>query len=349
MEQETRNKIEKTLSKIGIGSLALSIPNIIAMSNLPEPTLVNYMIALTNIMSVAYLSTQENDNEQLQKLKDIKSLYQELIKEYNKLNNTFELKHPIEIYTLLYHMLQDGNLSHGRKLQFDNPTKLYEKPSIFGCHVINGKAVCRHIATLLKDIYRSYGINADTLIVSNKDYSVDNYEKMIEFINTIDAHFQLEDLSLEDLQYKHEDEINKFYHYYTKKDDNVIQSIIGNHMITSAIYNGQTYYLDPSQGRIYKPSQKNPNLLLDSKMLRDIKIIPLSNIGKLSKLPKSYPTFAEYFKYMINTQNIYFQNQDIIDKFYNEQRELYYYISTLLIEISREKGEKKTHERKLKR
>lgn len=344
MDQSPKNKIEKALSKMGIGSLALSIPNIIAMSNLPEPTLVNYIIVLTNIISVAYLSVQDNEEERFQKVEDMKNLYQELIKEYNNLNKTFELKHPIEIYTLLYHMLQDGNLSHGRKLQLDNPTKLYERPSIFGCHVINGKAVCRHIATLLKDIYRSYGINADTLVVLQKDYSMDNYEEMIKFINTIHTHFQLEDL-----QYKYEDEINKFYHYYTKKDDNIIQSILGNHMITSAIYNGQTYYLDPTQYRMYKPSQKNPNLLLDSNMVRDIKLIPLSNIGKLSRLPKSYPTFAENLKYMFNTQNIYFQNQDIIDKFYNEQRELYYYISTLLTELSREKGEKKTHERKLKR
>ena len=39
---------------------------------------------------------------------------------------------------------------------------------------------------------------------------------------------------------------------YLKKDKKL--TIIGNHKITTAVYQGDTYYLDPTQSRIYKPS-----------------------------------------------------------------------------------------------
>lgn len=36
---------------------------------------------------------------------------------------------------------------------------------------INGEAVCRHIALMLKDIYNAYGIEGNTLNVFQRDFS----------------------------------------------------------------------------------------------------------------------------------------------------------------------------------
>ena len=90
---------------------------------------------------------------------EIRKLYNNLIKDYNKLNKIFDFQNPVEIYTLYNKMLYAGYLSKDKKFHFGKD-KVKDIMTIQGTNIINGEAVCRHIAQMLKDIYLDYGITS---------------------------------------------------------------------------------------------------------------------------------------------------------------------------------------------
>lgn len=56
-------------------------------------------------------------------------------------------------------MLYAGYLSKDKKFHFGKD-KVKDIMTIQGTNIINGEAVCRHIAQMLKDIYLDYGITS---------------------------------------------------------------------------------------------------------------------------------------------------------------------------------------------
>ena len=75
--------------------------------------------------------------------------------------------------------------------------------------------------------------------------------------------------------YEHEEEINKYYTF------NKVKRNASNHKITIANYKGNTYYLDPTNARLYIPSKYEENSLVDSNGLRDTKIVQTSANKKI--------------------------------------------------------------------
>ena len=167
----------------------------------------------------------------------------------------------------------------------------------------------------------------------------DNVENMLSLLEGIHNEHQRTNIPLLDLVYQYEEELNKYYEYTIPKKDKKL-TIIGNHKITTAVYQGDTYYLDPTQTRMYKPSMNNQKILISEDGRIDTKIIPRANSSKAMKANPSTP-FSEDLKYVKSTINIYKQNKDILERFYKEHQELYNYISNLLSNIKVKRKEKR--------
>lgn len=194
----------------------------------------------------------------------------------------------------------------------------------------------------LKEIYNAYGIEGNTLTVYQSDFDVmqDNIENMISLLEEIHNEQQRTNISFLDLVYQYEEELNKYYEYTIPKKDKKL-TIIGNHKITTAVYQGDTYYLDPTQSRIYKPSSIKENILIDTSAAGDIHILPKQKKNKkvLATLTDAVTAPSEDREYIDMTTRIYSSNKDIIEAYYQSQKELY---SDIAEEISKIKVKRKT-------
>lgn len=124
------------------------------------------MLSILNMIYYIY-SEEERLSLHTKDIIEIRKLYNNLIKDYNKLNKIFGFQNPVEIYTLYNKMLYAGYLSKDKSFRFsyDNIKDII---TVLGANVINGEAVCRHIAPMLKDIYLDYGITSYEISVFQK-------------------------------------------------------------------------------------------------------------------------------------------------------------------------------------
>lgn len=139
-------------------------------------------------------------------------------------------------------------------------------------------------------------------------------------------------IPLIDLIHEYEEELNRYYEYTIPSGDTKTIKT-GNHKITTAVYQGNTYYLDPTQSRIYKPSTILEDYLSDTIAARDTKIIPSVNKKVIKTLTISCTPFSEDQVYIDETKLIYEQNRDVFEDFYREHQELYSDISSELSKI----------------
>lgn len=288
-----------------------------------------------NILNYIYYMFSRNSESHTKEVQKVKSLYQEFISEYAKLNKTLGLKNPIELYTFYNKMLYDGYLSRNKKFHFGDTT-VRDINGIYPSNVINGEAVCRHIAPMLKDIYNAYGIEGNTLSVYQSNLSVVSYKtkEITDLLEEILNKYKRTGIPFLDLIYQYEEELNKYYEYTIPQKGKKL-SRFGNHMITTAVYQGMTYYLDPTQSRVYKPSNIKDNILVDKTAVGDIRIVARHKQNKkiLPTLTQLYTPFSEDQEYIDITTKIYESNKDIIEAYYQNQKELYSDIAEELAKI----------------
>lgn len=305
------------------------------LPNISDSLLASLLLLGVNIINVSYSIFSRNSESHTKEVQKIKVLYQEFLSEYVKLNRVFEFQNPVEIYTFYNKMLYDGYLSKNKEFHFGETT-VRDIKSIYSSNVINGEAVCRHIATMLKEIYNAYGIDGNTLTVYQSNYDVipDNIEKMLSLLEEIHSEHQRTNVPFFDLAYQYEEELNKYYEYTIPKKEKRL-SKIGNHMITTAVYQENTYYLDPTQSRIYKPSSIKENILIDTSAAGDTHKLPKRKQNKkvLATLTDSVTAPSEDREYIDITTRIYESNKDIIEAYYQSQKELYSDIAEELVKI----------------
>ena len=326
------NEIISKANNIAIISCCLGTS---LLPNISDSLLASLLLLGVNIINVSYSIFSRNSEIHTKEVQKIKVLYQEFLSEYVKLNRIFEFQNPIEIYTFYNKMLYDGYLSKNKEFHFGKTT-VRDIRGIYSSNIMNGEAVCRHIATMLKEIYNAYRIEGNTLGVYQSDYDVipDNMEKMLSLLEEIHSEHQRTNIPFLDLVYQYEEELNKYYEYTIPKKDKKL-TIIGNHKITTAVYQGDTYYLDPTQSRIYKPSSIKENILIDTSAAGDIHILPKQKKNKkvLATLTDSVTAPSEDKEYIDITTRIYESNKDIIEAYYQSQKELYSDISEELAKI----------------
>lgn len=244
---------------------------------------------------------------------EVKMEYQEIIKNYNKMNKTFDFNDPIEIYTMYNHVLYNGYLSLNKKFEYCN--KDNDMNSKLGINIITGQGVCRHISSLLTDILIDYGIEASSLVV---------------YIN------KENEISLKDKKFL---EILRILPNYIQEKQ---AEMYGNHAISCAFKDDKSYYLDSTNkftGRI------NDNKII---VCDDYKFTPKLNMTKFinekmqylklkQRLIDSNPSISkEEEKILTNkTINICDDNRDIFEKFYNENKEIYQEINAKVLKLKK--------------
>ncbi len=285
-------------------------------------------------------------------VREVKDMYNKIIKDYNKLHKIFDFENPLEIHTMYNYLLYKGYLSKDKSFQF-SANKVRDIKTLFGANVVNGQGVCRHIAIMLRDIYRDYGIDSNAISVTMRKAVVTIYtgenrinqtaEEMQEFIKryVID---EKERKIFKEIINKYADKIS--FSYRLEDDKNKVAQVTGNHLITMAIKDEKSYIVDPTQARVYKLNPKDNGFLTDNE---DDKIkLSLGSLGLFEKLRDikiiksrlSLPTIPLNEEQLLRerTKKICEENQDLFEQFYNEHNEIYNDLSDKLMIMKKPKS-----------
>lgn len=336
------HKQYKTLENISNVSALAGLPNIF-LSMPPTFELVLGSYAL--LSAIYYFKSIKNNYEKYTKdMVNLINLYNSLIEDYTKLIHTLELTHPTEIYQMYNKMLYNGHLSYNGEYKFgDSPNE--DISYLMGANVITGKAVCRHTASMLRDIYECYGMSSQTLPVNcfigeelmkgikesiklmKKEILNSNDEKFIELMTK--SLFMLEEI----------------YASY-KKELRMVDKGLANHVITLVGHDNTCYMFDPTNQTIF---HKDSTFLIDSPLTSPI----VSSKTEFTKICDKKSTFLPKEKRKVTTQNLLLpdsceeenqaiitttnnlldRNQDIIHGFADQHRELYEEINNSLLKV----------------
>lgn len=270
---------------------------------------------------------------------EIKKLYDMLIDNYVILNNSLELNNPIEIYSMFNFMINNGYLSKNGTFNFGLNNTVDIK-CLLGANVITGNAVCRHISSMLNDIYNRLNINSYTclsycyknkLIIMLIEKFIDLLTKQLNVTTNNEERNEIQILLTNSEKYKN---FLKF-HYLRKKSSK--------HMINLVSQNNIGYIIDPTNEHIYKKDFDFINLckeILKSYVVFDdtmtLKLIRNGdifdkNLEEILLLPDSN---LEEDKILIEKVNsLCEKNIDLLDKFRIENKDLYYEINNKLIKV----------------
>lgn len=348
----TYNNILKTAGFSAIG-LTLASDFI-----LPKNLIVNSSVDILKYVSFAtYLGlVWLRGNEYTKDITQIRELYQEFIKNYNKLNKIFDLNDPIQIYTMFNYLLYKGYLSKGKKFEFSSE-QARDINGLFGANVITGKGVCRHISAMLINILNESGIEASQLGVYSTSYIISinilaeqkyTKEELTTWVQTHITNEQTYSIVMKLIE-ELVDEKGQSIELSTKmiEDKNILKRKVGNHAITFSFKDGKSYYLDPTQTRIYRVSENDKNVLYDDeydrvsiKLLSSIVLNNFKDYLKMrEKLSQQYlGVTREEEKQMIEqTITDCESNMDIFEQFYSENCDLYSDISSKVLKIKKRK------------
>jgi len=286
-------------------------------------------------------------------INQIRNLYQEFIKNYNKLNDTFNLNDPIEIQTMFNYLLYNGYLSRDKSFEFTCETAR-DIHTIQGAEIITGKGVCRHISSTLTDILNNRDINASNLCCLQRESFINvkmldeekySHQELIDWVRNHIINERERNLLYELLNRFEKEGIFSEINYYFKNEKNPIKRMFGNHEICFAEKDNIHYFLDPTQGRIYRLKEGTKNILYDEDDDRiQIKRVT-SNLlgGPNNRLEISFNLTKPFYEISLDgekemitlTQNICKDNNDIFESFYRENNELYNEISNRLVKVKK--------------
>jgi len=335
---ETYKKIYEYILLIGTLSGVAFMP--LLNANVFSPHLL-----ISFILSRLYcdLCDQKILEEKTRDVKDIKQIYDILIKNYANLNNQFNLHDPQEIYKMFVTLLNNGYLSYNKKFEysFDNVCDIQ---SLKGSNILKGNGVCRHISSMLNDVYNTIGIESYVLPVYQREWD----SKLI-FLDSNLSEEEKEKININLYKFVNFDDLVEFINknYYQRiivekqfLETELSKNLISNHVINMIIYNNHKYFLDPTQERIYNYSLEENNLYDNFDSL--IKVYPKNfkiynrNLKFKNVKPKFLLKTAEYEDDIVLTSRIISlikDNLDIFEIFYKNNRVIYEEISEKLNKI----------------
>ena len=281
-------------------------------------------------------------------IKQIRDLYQTFIKNYNKLNKEFDFNNPVQIHTMFNYLIYKGYLSSGKEFEFSSSQAKDLKP-IYGANIITGQAVCRHIASALTDILNDYDIEAGTIgvcaekvIINVKMLDEQKYtkEELINWLHStsIDEN-TISFLTLLVEKLDKENALKVEFQYLKEKEKDTVRRVFGNHAITYAYKDGKSYYLDPTQDRIYRPEGKilsDSEIVLSPKMGTAVLFKKKTKKANMKKrIAQKYPTLdtEEQKRLQEETLDICRNNMDAFEQFYKENEELYDETSNMILSL----------------
>ena len=356
IDYNTYTALQANLVEIGVD---LTVVNELLI---PPSLLHNTIDILAYSSLIAFLGmTLTNGKEYTKDIKQIRELYNYFLNNYNKLNKIFDLNNPVEIYTMFNYLLYKGYLSKNKEFQFYGK-QVRDLKGLIGAEVITGKAVCRHISGMLTDILNGYGIESSQLGVYKKDYHVsfDSTKEQKytseELANWVRMHMIDEEdhwSAMMTIKYHKniEDEyIKEYLEFYPGMpemfDYNILKRKIGNHIISFAFKDGKSYFLDPTQTRIYRMKESDKDTLYDGecddipiRLISSILLNKLNNSKDYLQMKKrlsnsSLSITAEEEQSLVKaTLDKCKNNMEIFEQFYVDNCELYDEISSKVLNI----------------
>lgn len=203
---------------------------------------------------------------------NLKKLYDEFIENYVLFNKGLGIDNPIVIYYVYHYLYSNGYLSINNDFKF-NDKNSYDKKGLYGASVIKGEGVCRHITAMLCDILNKYGIQSYPLAVYYEDYKV-KLKKVEKQEMDIDAILDYIDNLAIDSYKKNDlmdnaclmDEEGFYVKVYKEYKNNLIHKLFGNHVITLALFDDKSYFLDATNLYTYRIDDDNTLHYLDRKL-----------------------------------------------------------------------------------
>ena len=287
------------IEKSGIDKLELS-------------TISNIISKIYNIDFITSFHTQTITSE----YKEIKKNYNVVLKNIEILINELNFKDPVQIFSLYVYMYVNGYLSINKHFEYSSDMKDFSKMS--GVDVIRGNGVCRSISGMLTDIYSQVGYNSVALPVYANNSSIKNLQNL---------YYKSDNISM--VVNGNSKTLVKFIEILTK----IIP--LSNHQITMVEKDNINYIFDPTNDGFLKRSKHNKLLVPESKDYMNFKlfsyllfdILGIYNNKNIYKLYKqlSLPTItnSEYKKIYLESLKICKDNIDILEKFYNENSDIY--------------------------
>lgn len=251
---------------------------------------LGFPLVLYSLESMLPKNVKASDSKEVSQIKEI---YHYILKEYNKLHDTFDLDNPIEMLALYIIAYSEGYLSNNHMFSYED-AGFVDLDCLNGVNVINGNAVCRHISAMLKDIY-----------------SISGFQNIVLGVST--------DLSLN----------------------------YSNHIINAVTFDERCFYFDPTQIRWY--TKQGDSLLSDKQGIIKIQLEKLGEeknpysteyiVNNILSLP-SINTNNDLEKY-IKAKAEVLKNMDILEKFYNENKEKYAEVADKILVMKKGKSNKR--------
>ena len=318
-------------------SVIMALVNKLALAQYPDLSCFTNLLVFLSLMtsSTLILSHGEAYTKDVQQ---IRNLYQEFITRYNQLNKVFSLDDPIQIYAMFQYLLYRGYLSVDKEFLLSDD-KARNLSGLLGTGIIAGQGVCRHISSMLTDIFNDYGIEANLLGVyySEHDVSARVIAELFELLqkHIIDAQ----------LYYSRMEEIEALEEELKKSNGrNISTKLYGNHAITFAIKDEKSYYLDATQRKIYRMKEPEKSLFYcepyheaSFRLLSSFHFNGFKESFKIKGKLAQYPSVSREEEECILSQMLMLcdNNIDIFEQFYKENREIYHDISSQLVKIKK--------------
>ena len=318
----------------------------------------SYLGYLSSLFYFSYLFLNYSNGENYTKdVNELRNLYNEFIKNYNKMNKGFSFNEPISIYTMFNFLLNNGYLSKDKSFSCED-NKFYNLYAVLGSDVICGNGVCRHVASMLTDILNDYDISSlnaicyrpkcdfEFLPTTKEEYSrEENMSIISKYVSSQEEYEKLREkfIFLEEMGiYISAKCVVPKHHSRLER--------IGNHLITYSLYDNKSYYLDPMLFNTYRMQEFKNGILCDNSnknvFLRKNQFYRMNDLsdkeikGFIKKMEDYQDSISllEEDKIITETMNICDDNMDIFDKFYNDNYELYREIENKLVKIKRKKN-----------
>lgn len=352
-----------TYMKLHFGSIMSSIGiNLIKNLFIPSDSFIMAPVSFVSmaLTSVYIYSAVSNGGKYTKDVMEVKKLYYEFINNYNKLNKIFDFNDPVSVYTMYNYLLYKGYLSLDKKFAYDAGLYFNENVIPLGIGVTINNGCCRHISCMLTDILSNMGIIAnncgcfmvpfiiDNHFVDKSEYSrEENFELIDKYVlnPVLNENLKNELYFFESINMYLKIDFSSFYAY----DKKIKNKKNVTHGITISMYEGKSYFLDPTCGRIYHLKEGSNEILYDNDSniiyLREHLFGEINDDKSRKQLRREY---AEIFKYPCisfeeekkligSSLDICSKNMDVFEKFYTDNCELYNEINAKMLKFKRKK------------
>lgn len=280
-------------------------------------------IFLSNLYSLDIM-TSFRTQTLTEEYKQLDGLYKEIIKNTGEFYKNFGIDHPVCIFAMYVYMYRNGYFSYDKQFQYS--TKMKDFARLNGLDVIRGYGVCRSIGSMLTDIYQGMNMTSYNLLVNTNAETISKFTKLCPTALTKDN--------------KGTVNFVKFVTVFTKYIP------LSNHLITMVEKENVNYIFDPTNDGFL--CKGNGNCLVvanDSNYhMKKHNNILFTVLGQYSggldihqqRQQLELPTisFEEYKSLYLQTLNLCLKNQDLFEKFYQDNYQYMHDIESISKEQS---------------